>query len=850
MGADTAQDARVPPGGMGAGVRVRDGEAGPEHRSGSPFARPFTAEQKARFVPFIVGEPGMLTVPEGGSLDAMIELAIAEGAISRAVASAPSLTILVGGVEVPRQHWRWVRPKRADLVMVRVRAQGGRQGKSVLRMVLMLAVTAFAFWAAPAAAIALGFSGTGFVSGLIGGAITLAGNALVNAIAPIPQQSLPQRSQSYSFTGSQNQLKPFAPCTIVLGEHRMVPAYCLQWHTSMYGDSVIFYGLFQWHVGKCEVDDLKIGETPFEDFLYAGRQDRLLGEPYDPGVYDLIPNVVKEVQEQLELKADNGWENRRFPRNASELSFDLAFPGGLNDGEGGPTTVNLECQYRKVGDAGWTDLPDSANASYMTGAGDIEFDDEYYSMLRRTFRWTPYDAPGDYEMRIRRTTADDLTLADDVWVACMRTHRPDLPVTNDDVCVTAVFLTATNQVSGVIDQLNGVVRGLYQLPDGLGGWTDFGTSRNPAAHLYWLHTGPAVAPALRLDGSIFDDTLLEFYDYCEAADLTCDHVVDYGPSVEDLAQTIASCGNAHIGWERGKRRVVIDTVKQPTQLFTASTVRGFRGNIVYSNAVHALKATFLNEEKGWEPDECIAYADGYDASTAVNIESAEVPGKTRFSDVWRTLRRILKRGDIRFEGASFDTDFEFLETRFGDRAYVEHFAMQGGTQSGHIRAVTLDGSDATGVTLDEIVTLDGGMDYGIRFRRVSDGALVTAPVVNPMTALMPRLTSDAAPRLLSDGTPRMIAVSTGLDELEFVTPLTGDDVPAEGDLYAFGPITEIGMDCSIISIKPARDDTATITVVPYSDTAFSDDADVADYRVLSDGSIRFMTDGNPRRMAA
>lgn len=832
-------------------LRTPDGASrDPERRSGSPFTRDWSAEEKAAFVPLIRGPIRNLRVIEGHSLADFIRQAVEDGAISQAVADLRSLVIIVGGVEVPRQHWRWVRPKANAVIMVAVRATGGR-GKSILRTVLMLSVVILAAWVSAGALVPV--FGEAFAAGSFGAiasasVVSIAGNALVNAIAPVPQQKLRERSQSYTFTGSQNQLKPYAPCTIVFGKHRVVPPYCMQWHTSMYGDSVIFYGLFQVHVGKCQVSDLKIGDTLFSAFLYAGMQARLLGEAYDPGTYDLIPNVVREQQEQLELKEDNGWETRSFPRNASELSFDLAFPAGLNDGEGGAYSVVIEAQYRKVGSSTWIDLPTAANASYVTSPGTITFNEEYYAALRRTFHWTPADGDGDYELHLKRNTVDDLTLPDDSWLVCMRAHRPEPPVTNDDICVIALFMTATNQISGVIDQFSCIVEPIIPTLDELGTWSFENTSRNPAAHLRWLHTGPAIAPQARLAGTIFDETLADFYDYCVDADLTCDHVVDYGPSVEDLAQTIASCGNAHIGWERGKRRIVIDRAKQATQMFTASTVRGFKGRIQYGPAVHALKATFLNEDKDWEPDECVAYADGYDETTAVNIETAEVPGKTRYSDVWRTLRRILKRGDIRREDASFDIDVSFLETRFGERAYLEHFALSADTQSGWVRSVAMSGSDATGVTLDESLTFESGTSYGIRFRRGSDGALVTVEVQNPATVA--RTTSDAAPRLTSDGSPRYVAVSSESATITFATPLTGDDIPAAGDLFAFGPIAAIGMDCSITGIAPARDDTASISVVPYSDTLFSDDADVADYRITSTGSIRFLSDGTPRRLAA
>lgn len=801
----------------------------------STFARPWTdaerqaARERVRLVPFELGvPPEWMSVAAGGNVATYIDQMVAERRLKPVAVTQGFVSVVIGGAEIPQALWAHVRPKRFDLLTVRVTPQGGAKGKGILRTVLQIAVAFASFYIpglpgvtnAVAKALDVGAQAAQMITAA---SINIAGNMLINALAPIPQQELKQRSQAYAISGSRNAIKPFEPCTMVMGEHRVTPPFAARSYTRIENNKVVFYGLFQWHVGKCQIRDLKIGETPIGDYQQVEVQHRLLGEPYASAI-TLIPGQVFETPEQTELKQADGWVKRAFPPRCSTLSFDLLWPALYqvdDEGEYISTETELQIQYRKVGTSTWIDVPAAGNSGVMDVDGHIEVEAETVDEIRRTVVWSPPGGAGNWEMQIRRLTEDsgNPQEIDMVYLTSLRGERAGAPVLNDLLCLTALKITATNQLNGTIENFNAIVGALIPERDGAGNWTLETVSQNPAAQLRWLHTGPAIAPLKRMLPSQFDGSLEAFHDHCAARGLTCNLLVDYGPSVEDLAQVIASCGNGHIGWERGKRTIVRDVAKPPTQLFTAASVRNLKGKLQHPEPLHALRVTFIAASNGHEVTEIIVYADGYDASTATLFEAIEIPGKTNEVEVRNAARMLLRRREIRRETFTFEIDFSFLETSFGDRAHLEHFALRS-TDSGWIEEVQVSNGSIVRVVLSDEVELTHGVAYQLHARRVSDGLLYLLDVDNP-----------AAPGQ---------AVVT--DTLTLTDPLPVEDGPEEEDLFAFGPAGKITDDVTVIGIEPNGDDTATITCMPYSDELFADDGT---YILLESGRVLLTEAGIP-----
>ena len=320
----------------------------------------------ARIHPFKTAERIDQVVPDGLTLLEMLELAQTDP-ILRSHAH-----IFIDDIRIERHLWHVVRPKAGRTITINVVPQGGGGGggKSPLRTILTLAVIVAAIYFGPALGAAMGvpsagitFGSTVITAGQIGGAlITVVGTLLVNAIAPIRPPKLGQLSGGNSvaesptlfITGTQNQAQPFGIIPCVLGRNRMVPPYGALPYTEVIGENQFLRLVVVWGYGPLKIEDLKIGETPIDQYTeveYVTRQG-FIGDPD----LTLFSQDVYEENLSVLLTQAGGYVSRVSTSEADEISVDFVFTQGLaqyggNDKQ--PATVEVDVEYRKVGTSTW-----------------------------------------------------------------------------------------------------------------------------------------------------------------------------------------------------------------------------------------------------------------------------------------------------------------------------------------------------------------------------------------------------------------------------------------------------------------------------------------------------------------
>lgn len=163
---------------------------------------------------------------------------------------------LYNGQPLMRAQWSRTRVKRGDVVSFVVLPQGGGGGGSnPLRMVLMIAVTL----AAPYAATAMGFASGSVAGALAKVAIGMAGTALVNAVLPPPKSpsnhqaaQLAAPSPTYNLPGQQgNQARVGQPVPALYGRHVIFPDYAAMPFYEFLGNEQ--YGHFLFCLGQGEL---------------------------------------------------------------------------------------------------------------------------------------------------------------------------------------------------------------------------------------------------------------------------------------------------------------------------------------------------------------------------------------------------------------------------------------------------------------------------------------------------------------------------------------------------------------------------------------------------------------------
>jgi hypothetical protein len=360
-----------------------------------------------------------------------------------------------------------------------------------------------------------------------------------------------------------------------------------------------------------------------------------------------------------------------------------------------------------------------------------EFIDKTTSVVRRGFNWK-VDNTKQYEIGITRITADtdDDKIVDEVYWTALRSIKTTYPISfPHNLAVTALRIKATDQLSGQLSNINGVISSYCPVWDDVAEeWgsaeADYKITNNPAALIRWVLTCNANARA-RTATQIDDDTLGEFYEFCETNGYAFNMYRDYTASVFETCQDIAATARAAVTVKDGLWSVVADTGTQTlVQHITPRNSWGFSAEKRLYNRPHAFRIRFKNEENDYNDDERIVYDDGYNSSNATLFESIEFPGITDPDLIWKFGRFHIAQARLRPEMYSLYQDFEHLVCRRGDKVRVSHDIPLWGSGWGRVKSLVTDGGNITHVVLDELVTMEAGKSYACRFRLANGDTLV------------------------------------------------------------------------------------------------------------------------------
>lgn len=839
---------------------------------------------------------------------------IVAGFAGNAAVSLPHAHVYLEGAYIPRRNWHAVTPKAGTVLTLRMLPMGGGGGKNPLRTVLSLALVAASPMIAAGIAGAMGVTAGATFLGIsaarvITAGVNLLGRLTLNALAPPGKPRFGkglQESPTLFIQGARNQAYPFARVPKVLGKHRFVPPLGALPYTETVGNDQYIRMIFVWGYGPLHISDIKIGETPIEQFEGVEIETR---EGYaDDAPLTLYSNSVMQTDMEVTLREADGFVTRTTDTDADEISVDITLPRGLvffnGSGNKKTTDVQLEVQYSPAGENDWSasatsykplaaqnlslrDKPagyrrnghtntvqrydriflDTASGklSYASGATkrlghggedpalppvpvgcvaiarvlrqsgdgasipDAAVTDERSAETIATYFETDADFAvtatsgnivqaaaggltypgvylsakqtsalrhavtfkvprGRYDVRIRRLTADaddDKTFNDTVWTA-LRTVRHSYPVRMQNLAVTALRIKATDQLSGTVDRLNGIVHSV--LPDWDGeNWIAQPTS-NPASLYRHVLQGNANARPLA-DSRLDIARLQQWHSACAAAGREFNAVIDYDVSVREVLQDIAATGRASPTILDGKWSIIEDRVQSvPIQHFTPYNTHGFQGRKAFDEVPEALRIRFINRDKGWMQDERLVFRDGFDDTTATQYESLTLTGVTDPAQAWKDGRYHLATAMLRPETYSFYCDIEHLVCTRGDLIRFTHDVPLFGLHSSRVAALITDPDDAatvTGIRMETAMEMAEDQAYAARFR-LADGATLVLP---------------------------LRAAAGVTDTVTFALPQPLENAPAAGDLVLAGIAGQESVELVVQAIEPQSDLAARITCV-------------------------------------
>lgn len=731
--------------------------------------------------------------------------------------------VFIDGVEVPPDRWEITYPEKGSVVAARIVPYLRGRGSNPLRMVLMLAlIVATAGAAAPLGAAI--FGATSALATAVGGAIiNVVGGLIINAIAPIRPPSINARaggtgiSPALFIEGGRNRAHAFGAVPSVLGFYRFYPPLAAKTYTESRGDHNIFRMLLVVGLGPLEMSEWRIGNTPLSEFEDKDFNERQ-GYPSDTKT-DLYAQSVDEKNFSIKLTVDGGWHTRVSGVNVNELSIDLAFPGGLilyhDNGSKGIHTLTLEMQYRVVGTEPWLSVPNPTSSfddERPTDNDDsglaIDFDGSTIILryqkpgaMRHYIQWlTPTD--GQHEIRMRRISPEDTegereagyknqTYIDKVYWSTLRTFTAGDPISMPvPVAKMALRIRATDQLSGVLDELNVMVKSIVlDWDSGSGTWQNR-VSNNPASLFRHILQGPGKAVPTPTE-EIDIEKLQEWHEFCEDNGFTFNMVRDFNTSVYDVLADVAAAGRAGVDLVDGKWSVVVDKpVTITTTFINPRNSTEFEGERLFEEIPHGWRIRFPNEEEGFKQDVRIVYRSGYDETNATLYSQMEFPGVTNADHIWKLGRYYGAVAVQRPERWTVTQDFESLIVRRGMRVKLAHDVMLVGLAYGRVVEVVIkaDGNISQ-IKTDEDLPMVSGTTYGISIRRNVPGDVTVSSLV---------ITLSGSNRI---AIPVFPALPEGTVEV--------------GDLFNFGEFGKESEDALVLSVVPQSDFKAQITLIPY-----------------------------------
>ena len=692
---------------------------------------------------------------------------------------------------------KWDIPlKKGEVVGLNFIPTGGGSGKNTLvQVVAVVATVALTIYTGGgfAAAMQAGayWEAAGWAAGQIAGSMLI--NMAATSLMSTPNQastfkSSLKESQTQFIENAQNAINKYGIIPVNLGTNRMFPPQAVLPYTETSGNNQYCRQIFTYGYGKLKITDRKLGETDISEYEEVEMSDRLNAD-LNQGT-QLYTNDVYQEGLNVKLSKAEGEVIRSTQRDANECELDITFNGlvgifgyGSYAGTQVSMSVNFQFYYRKIDTTNWIRVDD------------LTVKAKTRQVLRKVKRIV-FPEQGQYEIKIIRTTedGDGQYKITDSYLTAIRSITYQKPVKFADISGTAMRIKATDQLNGTVSSYNAIVTTLLKGYDPESdSWVDDMPSSNPADLFRYVLQTPAFAKRVT-DDKIDLEKLVEWWKYCDSLKLTYNRVIDYETSVDDVLNDICAAGVATLSKVNNIYSVIIDNERPYVKgLVTPRNSWDYSGNINYPEIPHALRIEFRNAEKGYETDERIVYADGYNEENATLFERIEFASCTNADLAYWYGRRYFATALLQPETHTFKMDFENMTFNRGDRISFVNDVILVGVGQGRIKELKIDEQgNILGFFIDDEVNIPDTNKFGVRIRD-NNGKGFTYHLLETVV-----------------GSTR---------EFTFSQPVPLEDAPALGSLCAF---VEDGkeLDLIITQIKPTSNQSATITAIDYAPERF------------------------------
>ena len=524
------------------------------------------------------------------------------------------------------------------------------------------------------------------------------------------------------------------------------------------------------------------------------------------------------------------------PENATDIDVIISFPNGLydikkSDGARRSRTTQIDIQY-KTENGEWQNIS-SADALYirdadnnknplssstttvsgstvtMTSPANLNVADQLF------FRPIGFTLPaGKYTVRVRSADYSEKSsysvgypTVSEIQFRCQGNviDTSILPKVNQ----VRFIATAYKGLSGTLQKFNYVAQAQIPIWNGED-WSETDYTSNPAAIVRYLLTDESVNPRAEKLEHIDNDSLVEYYEWCETSGYKADGIISEGIKIGDVINEILQNSQAAmIPLYNGKHTFVIDKPnKTPIGLFNQHNSWNFKWLPNVGRQTEAIRASFV-ENDDWTEDEITLY--WYDGQTHEQPETGKTD--TDYQLVKKDYKYISDRDSLekivdyeltttqtKRNTFEFTVNLEAMNMLLLDRIYVSNTANMQNEQTGLIKSPIVQNGALTGFELYSDVEIPPNakiiirsLDYTnkkpvISIYDVINSGYTYRVMINPVTY---------------DG------IIKGAGEIKGIS----DYWHYDGDLFTIGQDTIY--DCVVTDIQYNEDGTATITARDY-----------------------------------
>lgn len=750
-----------------------------------------------------------IDVEAGKSLTEIHEKIKSDNGISSAYCS--DAVIYVDSEFIPKEEWNNYIVSHGQRIEYRAVMQGGGGGHPLRgldpldaainklagpKVTRIAATIAIAYASAMTGGAVGAATGSTFLGAVAGVAVTAVGTALVNRQFPIRPPTLDnpttnaneQGVPSWFLQGSRNQENKYGAIPVILGTMRYTPPLAASSYYESEDTNSFLKNILCWGYGPLEVSSITIGENPISNYSEVTMVTLEGTEGEDRTAFDAVYSKdVKQLQVGIVLDNTITEVVRTLNETVTQINVTFDFPQGLysvdaSSGSKSGATASVKVYYRLVGASTWTEH------------GTVSVSKKALSAFAKT---ETINVPeGIYEIKVDTwSTPTGEYDAKTLTLAAITGYANRQPVAFPKaLAMSAVRIKSTNQLNGQVEGFVGTVSSKCKDWDtGTGAWVVRKTS-NPASLYRYVLQHPANARAVA-DSKIDLLSLQEWHEFCQENNFTYNAVLTSQQSLFEVLKDIAAAGRGSPTRYDGKWSVVVDKPRDSiTQHFTPHNSWGFAGSKLLPKIPHAFRVSFINEDKGYQPDERIVYDDGYNESNATLFEGLNLPGVTDPDIVYKHARFHLAQLKLRPESYVLNADIEHLVCNRGDLVRVTHDVPMWGLGSGRIKEKV----SSTELVLDEPVPFEAGKQYSIRIRN-QDGSSTVKTVASKTT-------------------------SAEYTEIVLTTALDSDEGNAL-DLFLFGEMNAESVDLIVTKVEPSNNMTARLTLEDYSPAVYDSDTE-------------------------